>query len=147
MALNDKPIFTGTPQIEWYTNGSTTNILKTANATSAIIPENYLVFTAGSDGGFVQKIRFRPLGTNIATVARIFINNGGAYTTYANNIIYEEISIPATTLNHASALSLFEVTLNVALPPSYRIYVSLGTTVSAGFDVCAIGGSYTVNVS
>lgn len=148
MPLNDKPIFTGKPQIEWYSNtAGTSNVLKTANASSAIIPENYVIFTAGADGGFVQKVRFRPLGTNIATVARIFINNGLTYLTYANNIIYEELSIPATTLNHASAQPLFEVTLNLALPAGYRLFASLGTTVAAGFDVSVIGGSYETNIS
>jgi hypothetical protein len=28
-------------------------------------------------GGYVQRIRFKAIGTNIATVARVFINNGG----------------------------------------------------------------------
>lgn len=38
---------------------------------------NASVFTAdATNGGFVQRLRFKALGTNVATVARIYINNG-----------------------------------------------------------------------
>ena len=38
---------------------------------------NASVFTAdATNGGYVQRLRFKALGTNIATVARIYINNG-----------------------------------------------------------------------
>jgi hypothetical protein len=38
---------------------------------------NASVFTADSvNGGFVQRLRFKALGTNVATVIRIYINNG-----------------------------------------------------------------------
>lgn len=36
-----------------------------------------IVYTAdATNGGFIQRLRFKPLGTNTASVARIFINNG-----------------------------------------------------------------------
>jgi hypothetical protein len=34
------------------------------------------------------------------------------------------------------------VPVNFALPTGYRLFVTLGTTVAAGFDVTAIGGRY-----
>lgn len=38
---------------------------------------NAVVFHAGdTNGGYVQRIRFKAIGTNVATVARIYFNNG-----------------------------------------------------------------------
>jgi len=38
---------------------------------------NAIVFSADpSNGGYIQRLRFKALGTNVATVCRIFINNG-----------------------------------------------------------------------
>lgn len=37
---------------------------------------NVVAFTAGANGGFVQRLRFKALGTNVASVARIYVNNG-----------------------------------------------------------------------
>jgi hypothetical protein len=38
---------------------------------------NSIIFKADTtNGGFVQRLRFKALGTNVATVARIYINNG-----------------------------------------------------------------------
>ena len=101
------------------------------------------MFTAdATNGGLLTKLRFRPAGTNVATVARIFINNGGANSTLANNILFDEITLPATTLSEVAGLAGAEVALGIALPPGYKINVTLGTTVSAGYFVSAIGGKY-----
>lgn len=40
---------------------------------------NQVVFASDTtNGSFVQRLRFKALGTNVATVARIYINNGGS---------------------------------------------------------------------
>jgi hypothetical protein len=87
-------------------------------------------------------MRFRPLGTNVATVARIFINNGSSTTVATNNALWDEISLAATTLSETSALSTYEIPLNFALPAGYRLYTTLGTAVAAGYTVTCIGGKY-----
>lgn len=138
MPANTAPIYTRTPQINW-----ASSVLATANTAKDGTGTVLTVFTAdATEGGFVQKIRFRSAGTNVATVARIFINNGSANTTAANNILYDEITLAATTLSETSALSLYEIPLMIPLPPGYRINVTIGTTVSAGYYVSAIGGKY-----
>jgi hypothetical protein len=39
---------------------------------------NQIVFTSDStNGSYLQKLRFKALGTNVASVARIYMNNGG----------------------------------------------------------------------
>lgn len=60
-------------------------ILKTAaNDYNGISPYNRVCFTADSvNGSFVQRIRFKPLGTNVATVVRLYLNDGAPNETFA----------------------------------------------------------------
>ena len=136
-ALNTQPIFTASADTQWSVSAVTANTTK--DLTSGTI---YLVFTASSSGGYVQRLRFRALGTNVATVARVFINNGSTNATQANNVLWDEVSLPATTVSETSALATYEVPLNFALPASYRLYVTLGTGVAAGYSITCIGGKY-----
>ena len=143
MAANNLPIYTRIGDIQWtntnVTAANTTSDLGTGTA--------YLVYSADStNGGYVQRIRFKPNnGTgvnNAATVARVFLNNGSATATTANNIFFDEISLPATTGSATAALPVYELPLNFALPPGYAIYVTLGTLVAGGYRVSVIGGKY-----
>jgi len=138
MAANTQPIFSSLGDIEW---GATA--ITTANTAKDGTGTVLTCFTAdATNGGFVQRIRFRSAGTNIATVARVFINNGSANSTPANNILYDEITLAATTLSEVAALAVYELPLNFALPPGYKLNVTLGTTVAAGYFVSVIGGKY-----
>lgn len=137
--MNVQPIFTGQPQIEW---GATA--IATANTAKDGTGTVLTAFTsAATDGSYIQKVRFRPAGTNIATVARIFINNGSANSTAGNNILYDEITLAATTVSETSQLQTYEVPMNIALPAGYKINVTIGTTVAAGYYVSGVGGKYT----
>lgn len=141
MPANTTPIFTRLGDIQWAISAATV-ANTTTDLTSGTI---YLIFTSDStNGGYIQRIRFRSLGTNSnATVARIWINNGSTTGTAANNILWDEISLPATTVSQTAALPNYELPLNFALPASYRIYVTLGTApTSAGWDITIIGGKY-----
>jgi hypothetical protein len=138
MPANTQPIFSSLGDIQW---GPTA--ITTANTAKDGTGTVLTVFTAdATNGGFVQRIRFRSSGTNIATVARVFINNGSANSTPANNILYDEITLAATTLSEVAALAVYELPLNFALPPGYKLNVTLGTTVAAGYFVSVIGGRY-----
>jgi hypothetical protein len=137
MAANTQPIFSIAGDVEWGTTAITTaNTAKDGTGTVLTC------FTANVDGAFVQRIRFRSAGTNIATVARVFINNGSTNATAANNILYDEITLAATTLSEVAALPVYELPLNFALPAGYVLNVTLGTTVAAGYYVSVIGGKY-----
>jgi len=137
MAANTAPIFSIAGDIEWGATALTTqNTAK--DGTGTVLT----VFTADVDGAFVQRIRFRAAGTNIATVARVFINNGSTNATAANNILYDEITLAATTISEVAAQPVYELPLNFALPPGYKLNVTLGTTVAAGYYVSVIGGKY-----
>lgn len=156
MAVNNKPIFTGTPQINWCINaitGSTTTDLTAAHnlsgsngaASAGAGIVGFLCFTADStNGGYVQKIRFKSLGTNVATVARVWINNGSTLNSAVNNVLFDEITLPVTTVSQTAALNNLELPLNIALPAGYKIFVTLGTSQAgqAGYDITVVGGSY-----
>ena len=136
-SLNTLPIYTASGDTQWYGGATAANTTK--DGSSGTI---YNVFTAGSNGGYVQRIRFKSLGTNVATVARVFINNGSANTTATNNTYWDDISLPATTVSETSAQPTFELPLNIALPAGYKIFVTLGTAVAAGYTITVIGGKY-----
>lgn len=138
MPANNNPIYTLAPDIQWGTTAITAaNTAK--DGTGTVLT----VFTANAvNGGFVQKIRFRAAGTNVATVARVFINNGAANSTPANNILFDEIGLSATTITESGAQVPFELPLNFALPPGYKLLITLGTAVAAGYYVSVIGGKY-----
>ena len=101
------------------------------------------VFTAdATNGSFVDYLSVRPLGTNVATVIRVFINNGSTNTTAGNNVLKEDKTLPATTASNISALAAQDLPLRWMLPAGYKINITLGTAVSAGYAVSAQGGDY-----
>lgn len=75
MTTNTTPIYSGAGDIQ---GGDllTTAALLDYSGTNA---NNTVTFTSnGTYGGYIQKIRFKAAGTNAATVARIYINNGNS---------------------------------------------------------------------
>lgn len=72
MAANTQPIFSRLGDVD----GSPA-ITAAANDYTGQGANNVVVFASDpTNGSFVQRLRFKALGTNVATVARIFINNG-----------------------------------------------------------------------
>jgi len=139
MAANTTPIFSGSPSI-----GIADGTVNTANTTKDLTAGTiYLVFTAdATDGSRVSKIVWQPLGTNVATAGRIWINNGSSTGTATNNTLLRDLTLSATTNSEVAAIGNTEVLLDIALPAGYRMYVTIGTGVAAGFDVTVIGGNY-----
>jgi hypothetical protein len=135
---NTQPIFSIAGEAQW-SSGAITAANTTTDLTSGTI---YAIFTGGTNGSYVQRIRFRHLGTNIATVARIWINNGSTTGTAANNTLWDEITLAANTLSQVAAAINYELPFGFALPAGYVIYVTLGTAVAAGFKATIIGGDY-----
>lgn len=147
MAVTDSnrtPIYSigGDNSVDSTTTMASTFTTAAADYTGATATHNKLVFTASANGGFVQRLRFKAIGTNTASVARVFINNGSVNTTASNNTFYGEISLPATTISAVAATVEIDYPMNFALTPAFRIYVGLGTTVAAGWVCFAVAGEY-----
>jgi hypothetical protein len=136
MAANTNPIYSLTPQ------SLTGKTIATANTAVDGTGTVVTLFTAGADGGRVEKVRARALGTNVASVLRVFINNGSSNTVAANNVLWDELTLPSTTISQVAQLLNQEIVLNLTLPAGYTIFCTIGTTVAAGYALCAIGGSY-----
>jgi hypothetical protein len=101
-------------------------------------------FTAGTNGSYVQKIRFRPVGSPAATVCRVFISSSST-TSATATWLFDEITLPAVTVSQTAASSVFELPLNIALDPSYLLYVTFGTSTGSagtGYSVVTIAGDY-----
>jgi len=144
MPANTTPIYPLTPKVSW---GALTaaNTAKDGTGTVATL------FTAGANGARIDQIKARALGTNVATVLRLFINNGSANSTAANNSLIHEATIAATTLSEVAALADNDITItkgaNVVppiqfLPAGYKIMAAIGTAVVAGLQITVSGADY-----
>ena len=134
---NFAPIFTLVARAAWANNVTAANIAKDGTGTVNT------VFTAeATSGSYVQKLIVRPLGTNVASVLRVFLNNGLTNVTATNNVLIGEVGLPATTVSEVAALAGLEVPLNIPIPPGFKINVTLGTAVIGGYAVTALGGDY-----
>lgn len=70
--VNTNPIYSRAGDIQWQAP-----LITAANDYTCFSSLNGSVFEADdTNGGFIRAVRFKALGTNIASLARIFINNG-----------------------------------------------------------------------
>jgi hypothetical protein len=147
MAQNTNPIFPLIPVNSWVSGTAATAGTPglTANTTTDLTAGTIYgpIFTAdATDGSRLDFIKVRSLGTNVATVIRIWINNGSLTTIAANNALYLERTLSSTTVSQTTELPDIILPLNISLAPGYRVYATFGTAVAAGFHLTAIGGDY-----
>ncbi len=137
MASNTAPIFSKIARAAWVNGLTAANIAKDGTGTVDT------VFSAdATNGSYIQKLIIRPRGTNVASVIRVFLNNGLTNVTAVNNALIGEVGLPATTISEVGALPGLELPLNIPVPPGYKINVTLGTAVAGGYAVTAMGGDY-----
>jgi len=145
MPANINPIYSIVGAVDSVATNNTGLVVgPTANTAQDGTGTMYKAFTAGTNGSYVQKIRFRPVGSPAATVARVFISSSTT-TNATNTWLYDEITLPSTTLSQTAASSVFELPLNFALDPSYLLYVTFGTSTGSagtGYSVVVIAGDY-----
>lgn len=137
MAGNTNPLFGLTPNVAW-------GIIDTANTAKDGTGTIVTIFTSGSNGSRVEKIRYKAKGTNVATALRIFVNNGSTNATAGNNTLAREETVAATTLSEVAALTNGEIDFpeGLVLPAGYKLNITIGTSVSAGLHVSAYGGDF-----
>ena len=142
MAQNTIPIFVGTPRLSYANSGVNANTA--FDGTGTVVT----VFTAGSNGSKVESIRLWHLGTNVAGIVRIFVNNGLTNTTAANNALVYEAQMGAftSTANGASSNGAQDQSrrqpLILQLPAGYKLNITIGTAVASGYAVTVQGGDY-----
>lgn len=145
MPANTSPIYSITGDVQSVAqNNSGLVVGPTANTALDGSGTLYKLFTAGANGSYIQKIRFRPVGSPAATVCRVFVSSSTT-TSATNTWLYDEITLPAVTLSQTAASSVFELPINFALNASYLLYVTFGTSTGAagtGYSVVCIAGDY-----
>ena len=143
MPAGTQPIYVSRPKVYWSNTITAANITK--DLTSGTL--NPPIFQANtSNGSFVDHIRARSVGTNVASVARIFLNNGGNTAQMnngiANNAMITEISLPVTNISETGAQPDVILPLKMALQAGYNVHVTLGTAVAGGWVFTGFGGDY-----
>ena len=145
MPANTNPIYSIVGATDSVASNETGLIVgPTANTSQTGSGTLYKAFTAGANGSYVQKMRFRPVGSPAATVCRVFISSSSTTSTTAT-WLYDEITLPAVTVSQTAASSVFELPLNIALDPNYLLYVTFGTSTGSagtGYSVVTIAGDY-----
>lgn len=144
MPANTDPIYSRLGDVSKDgTTGMGQLITAAANDYTGIGANNVLVWTSdATNGGFLQRVRLKAGGTNVASVMRFFINNGSTNGTATNNCFYGEIGLPATTASATGATVDLDYPFNIALPAGFRIYAGLGTAVAAGWAMTPVAGKY-----
>jgi len=139
--MTSSPLFIRTPKVGF------SNVITASNTTKTLAAGtlNRVLFESNTAyGSYLDHIRARAVGTNVASVARIFINNGGVTTDAANNSMISEITLPPTSNGtfEQSAQPDIILPLKMVLNPGWNVHVLLGTAVAAGWNFGAFGGDY-----
>ena len=145
MSANTVPIFPDKSNISWAT-------LTTANTAMDGTGLTQVAFVAGAEGSRIDQIKVRSLGTNDATVLRIFINNGQDLSVASNNSLVHEVGMLATTAIQTDALADCIVLITEGnadpicpipyLPSNYKLLVTIGTSAVSGIQVTVFGADY-----
>lgn len=147
MPANTIPIYPASPNISGvYIQTADTNI-------KAPVTNGMVLATGGTNGTRVDAIKIRALGTNVASVLRIYWNDGQG-TAEVNFKLIHEVALATSTAQTATITGVDTILLpinyandgNGVLPPALnsgqKLYVSLGTTVTSGYAVTFMGGDY-----
>lgn len=150
MPANTAPIWTLTPRTD-----ATSSVIITAatvvyDVSGTIGTDVYKIFTAGSNGSFVERVRLQYIAnattTSVAAVMRFYISSiasGSPATT--DTKFFESVVLPATgALSTTTTNAFFDIPFGFALPASYTILAKISVSQSAntGWQALTIGGDY-----
>ena len=128
MPANTNPIFPLVPKCGAATLTTAATEKDGSTATSLLV--------AGENGTRLERIVAKPIGTNVATVLRLFMTGTGY------NTIIAEQTIAESTASEVEALAEYIIALDYALPVGATLKAALGTTVAAGIQVTVFAGDY-----
>jgi hypothetical protein len=149
VAANTNPIFGRTPDVQLggAVLGPSANTAQDGTGANVTV-----IFQAdATEGGFVDEVRLKPVGSPAATVARVFVCSAtgtftpGTTNTAANTAMMAEISLGAVATSNQFAQSDISIPIRKALPPGYRLLVTFGTSTGAsgtGYAVSTWGVKY-----
>lgn len=149
--LNTAPIFTGTPKV----SGTTITTAQNNSQGSGTIGTNiFLAFSGGTNGSYLQKVRFTLGGAtantaSTAAVLRVYLSTqASGATTSANTFLIQEVTAASQTPNVVTTLTgatyPIDVPLNFAIPTGYYLLVGASAVTGANtvWTVTTYGGDY-----
>lgn len=152
MPANTSPIFALTPNVGEVKITTTAALVRSdGSAANAIGTDQFLAFTAGANGSFVQRVRFIPVASaaavnSVATTLRVFLSTVNTGTPTATNThLLAEISVPIiSAANSTAAATYYEIPLNIAIPANNYILVSqhIAQTTNQSWQAIVFGGDY-----
>ena len=153
MPANTSPLFTLTPNVS-FAAIPTANAQVKSDGTSAGSSNDFMykVFTSGSNGSYIDRVRFFSVAsaaatTGVATTLRVYlstVSSPGATTT-SDTTLLGEVSVPAISSSHSTnATNYYDVVLGFAIPTGRYIHVSqhVAQTTNQSWRAMAIGGDY-----
>jgi len=147
MPANNSPIFTGTPRVSSIRVSAATTA---SDGTGTVGTNMYLAFTPGSNGSYLQRVRFSLSEATMSTASaaatlRVGIadTNTGTLTT-SNYALYQEINAAAQTPTTTASSYPIDIPLNFAIPSDKYVMVSTSVAVSenTAWVATVIGGDY-----
>ena len=152
MAQNFNPIYALTPNVGSVKITTTAALVRSdGSAANAIGTDQFLAFTSGASGSFVQRARFIPVASaaavnSVATTLRVYLSTVNTGTPTATNTnLLGEISVPIiSSANSTNAAAYYEIPLNMAIPASRYILVSqhVAQTTNQSWQAMVFGGDY-----
>lgn len=151
MAANTNPIFGRQPdvQVGGSVLGPTAVTLQDGTGATPI------VFMAdATEGGFVDEITLKPVGSPAATVVRIFLCTStvaaGSFTpgttnTAANTSMIREMSLAAVTTSNTVAQNDLAISIRKGLAPGQKLLIGFATSTGSagtGYATTAWGTKY-----
>jgi hypothetical protein len=147
MAANTSPIFTLAPR---FSAVRITAANTSSQGGGTIGTDIFLAFSPGTNGSYLQRIRFSLTESTISTtsaasVHRVFLStvNSGT-TTNANTFLIQEINAAAQTPTSTVSSYPIDIPLNFAIPSSYYVLISthVAPTASTNWNANVFGGDY-----
>lgn len=151
MAANTSPIYGRTPdaQVGGAVLGPTAVTLQDGTGATPII-----FMADATEGGFVEAVTLKPVGSPVATVVRIFFCTStvaaGSFTpgttnTAANTSMIAELSLAAVTTSNTVAQNELTIPIRKAIPAGMKLLIGFGTSTGAagtGYAVTTWGSKY-----
>lgn len=152
MAANTSPVFPIAPCALAAQNvilSTAMTSTKAFDGTEAAGTSMALVATAGANGARLDQLTLNysgtngaaPSGTSAASVLRLWLNNGSANTTAGNNILINNVAVPALAYTNVARMDPLTLSLDMSIPAGWKLYAGLSTAM--GGTNCALAVTVT----
>lgn len=139
MAANTAPIFSALSALNF------TSLALGSTDASMTSGNSKLLFTAGANGAFIDRVLWTPRISNQANevvAGRLWINNGQSTNTIGNNALLQEVTLVKTQPTSVAANTQTVMFLGYPITPLFQLWITLSSTVLAGYDVTCVAGNY-----